>query len=96
MFFVGLTILLILLLSGMILLVESSYLMGSILVGLGIILLIFLVCLYRKRDKKKQKESWDCLDCNASAINCADLSSMKKMDCDCDGNKGFDCDCSPN
>lgn len=96
MFFIGLTLLLILVLSGIIMLVQSSYLVGSILLGSGIILFIFLVLFYRKRNQKKEKGSMDCLDCNAASLNCPDFSSMKKMDCDCDGDKGFDCDCSPN
>ncbi len=97
MFFIGLTVFLILILSGIILIVEASYLIGSILLGLGIILLIYVTQYYRKRKDKKEKSSWtDCFDCNAAPMNCPDFSLMKKMDCDCDGDKGFDCDCSPN
>ncbi|WP_102347758.1 hypothetical protein [Bacillus sp. Marseille-P3661] len=94
MFFVGLTFTLILLLSGVALLIESSYLIGSILLGVGIVLLILLVRYYRRRNRKKEEDGLDCLDCNAGALNCPDFSSKKKMDCD--GDKGLGCDCSPN
>ncbi len=94
MFFIGLTVFLILLIAGIVLLIEASYLIGSILLGLAIILLILLIRYYRKRNHKKEKSSSDCTDCNSAAIDCPDFSLMKKMDCD--GDKGFDCDCSPN
>lgn len=58
------------------------------------ILLICLIQYYRKRNHRKEKSNWDCLDCNAAPMNCPDFSSMKKMNCDCDGDKGFDCDCN--
>lgn len=96
MFFIGLTVFLILLIAGIVLLIEASYLIGSILLGVAIILLIFLIRYYRKRNQKKDKSSSDCLDCNSVTIDCPNSSSMKKMDCDCDGDKGFDCDCIPN
>jgi hypothetical protein len=96
MFFLALTVSLILLLSGIVLLIESSYFVGSILLGVGIISLILLIWYYQSRNRKKEKEGLDCLDCNFAAVDCPNLSLSKKMDCDCDGDKGFDCDCSPN
>lgn len=96
MFFIGLTVSLILLLSGFVLLLETSYIIGGLLLGIGIIFLILMFRYYRNRNRKKEKESLDCFDCNFAAVDCPNLSRMKKMDCDCDGDKGFDCDCSPN
>lgn len=96
MFFIGLTVSLILLLSGIVLLIEASYIIGGLLSGVGIIFLIFMFRYYRNRNRKKEKESLDCFDCNFAGVDCPNLSRMKKMDCDCDGDKGFDCDCTPN
>src|SRR4051812_34287476 len=75
MFFIGLTVSLILLFSGIALLVESSYLIGAILLGSGIILLIIMVWYYRNRNRKKEKESWDCLDCNFVGVDCSHFPS---------------------
>lgn len=96
MFFIGLTLSLILLLSGVFLLIKASYLIGSILLGSGILLSILLIIFYRNRKRKKEKDGFDCLDCNPGAADCMNIPSFKKMDCDCDGDKGFDCDCAPD
>lgn len=96
MFFIGLTASLIFIISGIVLIINSSIMMGSILLGAGLFLFIVLLIYYRKRNRKKEKDGLDCLDCGGGAFDCPSLSSMKKMDCDCDGDKGFDCDCTPD
>lgn len=88
MFFLGLTVSLILLVSGIALLVKSSYVIGGILVASGFILFVLLFIHYRSRRRKSgsQNNAWDC----AFVPDC-DLPDCDMPDCDVP-----DCDCSPD
>lgn len=102
MFFLGLTFSFVVIGVGIVLLVKSSYVIGSLLVGLGMLFLIAQLHWYRSKSKKRHNDksekgsnnSWDCYgfpDCGDSFSGVGKL--MKKFDCDCDG---LDCDCSPD
>lgn len=83
MFFILLTISLSLLATGIILIMESAYAIGGVLVALAVMSFFVLVSYYKKK-KKNNKENihgdsgagvWDC-------VECSDIIP-KKLDCDC-------------
>lgn len=83
MFFVGLSISFILIAIGVVLLLEASYVLGGVLLGIGFLSLILLGIYYSSRRKKN-------IDCDC--FDCAYFASF--TDCDCIGRrKGLDCDC---
>lgn len=97
MFFAGLTFLLILITTGIVLLVKSVYVAGGILLGIGIVFSFIFIHFYRSK-KQGKKYSWDWLDC-ANCADCGDIPFSKKMDCDCGNSHNVDChgiDCTPD
>lgn len=81
MFFVLLTIELILMISGTVLITSHSFLYGGILLGIGILLLLFTIYFYKEKVNRWFK---DCAP--------ADCFIVDIFDCDC--GRG-DCDCTP-
>jgi len=78
-FFIGLTISLSLLATGIILIIKSSYIIGGALLALSIILFSLMARYYKKKKQANRYEesSAGVFDC----IDCADV--FKKSDCDC-------------
>ena len=87
MFFIGLTISLSLLATGIVLIVKSSYVIGGVLLALALISFYLMIRYYRKKKKQNQENNYE--DCGAvfDCMDCTDL--FKKLDCDCTP------DCSP-
>lgn|GEM_PF-6843239 len=97
MFFIGLTISQMFVITGIVLLFLQSYIVGGPVLLSGELTSYEFVQFYEKRKKargrkKKKKEEW-ASDCCGS-VDCFDIPLPRKLDCDC-GDK-FDCDCSPD
>jgi hypothetical protein len=88
MFFVGLTFILIIFISGIVFLLKSSFIIGGSLVAAGII--IFTVFLESYRNKKGKDSLFKELDCVPDCIDIPDFHHLP----DCHHTP--DCDCSPD
>lgn len=87
MFFIGLTISLSLLATGIILIVKSSYIIGGALVAVSMVSFSLMASYYKKKKKKNQTNKYE--DSAAGVFDCIDCADVfKKLDCDCD--------CSPD
>jgi hypothetical protein len=81
MFFLYLTAMIICFVVGTTLLVKGTVIVGTIAMGVGIVLLLFILIYYG--NKKHRKNKYDCTpDCDCTP--------------DFDGDCGPDCDCSPD
>nr|WP_106782361.1 hypothetical protein [Lysinibacillus timonensis] len=83
MFFIGLTFSIILIGVGIILLIKGLYILGGIVLGVGILTVVALLVYYSSTRKKG-------LDCDCNNVDCGSLASV--VDCDCGKRRG-DCDC---
>jgi len=84
MFFIGLTFSIILIGVGIVFLVEAAYVLGGILLGIGILSLLSLGVYYSS--KRNKKLDCDCMDCSffTAYTDCDCIGKRKGLDCDCD------------
>ncbi|MDN3018302.1 hypothetical protein PH210_19165 [Paenibacillus sp. BSR1-1] len=83
MFFLLLTMMIIAFVVGTVLIIKTKLVFGFIAIGVGIVLLLFILIYYGKN--KYRKKNWDCI----SYLDCV-------PDCDPDCHGGPDCDCGPD
>lgn len=100
MFFAGLTATSILFISGLVLLLQSSFLTGGVVIGSGFAVFLHFAHFYQSRStssleeeqKKKEEDEpiWaDCIDCSSLPMPECRLPECQAPDCDCSP------DCSP-
>ncbi|MGG1676059.1 hypothetical protein ACIFOT_09970 [Neobacillus sp. NRS-1170] len=83
MFFLLLTMMIISFVVGTVLIIKTKLVFGLIAIGIGILLLLFILIYYGKNKYRKKKG--DCI----SYLDCI-------PDCDPDCDWGPDCDCGPD
>ncbi|EJL26366.1 hypothetical protein PMI05_03284 [Brevibacillus sp. BC25] len=75
-FFLGLTVCMIAWIAGGVFLYQGDYVMGGVLIGLGLLLFICMIIFYRK------KRNSCSLDCNYIPADCP-VPDCDTPDCDC-------------
>ncbi|WP_409293495.1 hypothetical protein [Peribacillus sp. SCS-37] len=81
MFFAGITAILIFLITGIYLLVKGEYAGGSVMAGIGIVLIIVMYRHYHSRRKKKDSSCDEFLDCDCTGLGLFRAADCDKLDC---------------